>query len=47
MVTPLMAAACEGQSECAEVLLKAGANVNQCDNNGDTALIAATLREQS
>lgn len=41
-LTPLVYAAREGCLECAEILLKSGANVNEVTNYGWTALLTAT-----
>ena len=42
--TPLVHAASEGRSECVELLIKSGADVNRTDFRGRTALIVAAER---
>ena len=41
--TALMYASANGHSACVEVLLRASASVDQAEDDGDTALMAASL----
>ena len=45
--TPLWTAAAEGQEKCVELLLGAGAKVDQAKNDGFTPLIMAAQEGQS
>ena len=42
-VPPLIIAACEGRLQDVCDLLQAGASINDADNDGDTALILASM----
>lgn len=43
-ITPLIAAASEGQTDCVKILIDAKANVNAKDKDGTTSLMAASAR---
>lgn len=45
-LTPLMVSACEGKFALASDLLEQGADINEVDGNGATALIYAVLNDQ-
>ena len=46
-ITPLMSAANNGHQSCIDVLIKAGADVNDHDYRGNTALMYAVTQSHS